>query len=101
MNKDTSQTHLRIGHLSIKEHDPDYVALAIANDILRRQLVPEPFNDVRTKRGLAYSVGSRLNVGMHDQGVWLMRAEPVAFHPGGHQPVRRQHGTNAHGVSHQ
>ena len=76
VNKDTSQTHLRIGHLSIKEHDPDYVALAIANDILggssfRSRL----FNDVRTKRGLAYSVGSRLNVGMHDQGVWLMRAE--------------------------
>jgi len=30
---------------------------------------------VRTKRGLAYSVGSRLNSGVHDQGVWLMRAE--------------------------
>src|SRR5687767_6482900 len=76
VSKDTSQTHLRIGHLSIKEQDPDYVALAIANDILggssfRSRL----FNDVRTKRGLAYSVGSRLNVGMHDQGVWLMRAE--------------------------
>ena len=54
VNKDTSQTHLRIGHLSIKEQDPDYVALAIANDILggssfRSRL----FNDVRTKRGLA------------------------------------------------
>ena len=76
VNKDTSQTHLRIGHLSIKENDPDYVALAIANDILggssfRSRL----FNDVRTKQGLAYSVGSRLNSGMHDQGVWLMRAE--------------------------
>ena len=76
VNKDTSQTHLRIGHLSIKEQDPDYVALAIANDILggssfRSRL----FNDVRTKRGLAYSVGSRLNSGVHDQGVWLMRAE--------------------------
>jgi predicted Zn-dependent peptidase len=76
VNKDTSQTHLRVGHLSIKEQDPDYVALAIANDILggssfRSRL----FNDVRTKRGLAYSVGSRLNVGVHDQGVWLMRAE--------------------------
>lgn len=52
VNKDTSQTHLRIGHLSIKEQDPDYVALAIANDILggssfRSRL----FNDVRTKRG--------------------------------------------------
>ena len=76
VNKDTSQTHLRIGHLSIKENDPDYVALAIANDILggssfRSRL----FNEVRTKRGLAYSVGSRLNSGVHDQGVWLMRAE--------------------------
>jgi predicted Zn-dependent peptidase len=76
VNKDTSQTHLRLGHLSIKENDPDYVALAIANDILggssfRSRL----FNDVRTKRGLAYSVGSRLNTGVHDQGVWLMRAE--------------------------
>jgi len=76
INKDTSQTHLRVGHLSIKESDPDYVALAIANDILggssfRSRL----FNDVRTKRGLAYSVGSRLYTGMHDQGVWMMRAE--------------------------
>jgi zinc protease len=76
VGKDTSQTHLRVGHLAIKENDPDYAALAIANDILggssfRSRL----FNDVRTKRGLAYSVGSRLNTGMHDQGVWLMRAE--------------------------
>ena len=76
VNKETSQTHIRVGHLSIKEQDPDYVALAIANDILggssfRSRL----FNDVRTKRGLAYSVGSRLNSGVHDQGVWLMRAE--------------------------
>lgn len=76
VSKETSQTHLRVGHLSIKEDDPDYVALAIANDILggssfRSRL----FNDVRTKRGLAYSVGSRLNTGTHDQGVWLMRAE--------------------------
>lgn len=76
VNKETSQAHLRIGHLTIREDDPDYVPLAIANDILggssfRSRL----FNDVRTKRGLAYSVGSRLNVGMHDQGVWLMRAE--------------------------
>ena len=76
VSKDTSQTHLRIGHLTIREDDPDYVPLAIANDILggssfRSRL----FNDVRTRQGLAYSVGSRLNVGMHDQGIWLMRAE--------------------------
>jgi predicted Zn-dependent peptidase len=76
INKETSQTHLRVGHLSIKLSDPDYVPLAIANNILggssfRSRL----FNDVRTKRGLAYSIGSRLNTGVHDQGVWLVRAE--------------------------
>jgi zinc protease len=76
INKETSQTHLRVGHLTIRENDPDYVPLAIANDILggssfRSRL----FNDVRTKRGLAYSVGSRLNTGVYDQGVWLARAE--------------------------
>ncbi len=76
VKKETSQTHLRVGHLTIRENHPDYVPLAIANDILggssfRSRL----FNDVRTKRGLAYSVGSRLNTGTHDQGVWLMRAE--------------------------
>jgi len=76
INKETSQTHLRVGHLSLRETDPDYVALSIANDILggssfRSRL----FNDVRTKRGLAYSVGSGIRAGVHDQGVWLMRAE--------------------------
>ncbi|MEK6803383.1 MAG: pitrilysin family protein [Nitrospirota bacterium] len=76
VNKDTSQTHLRVGHLTIKETDPDYVAVAIANDILggssfRSRL----FNDVRTQRGLAYSVGSGLRASVYDEGVWLMRAE--------------------------
>jgi predicted Zn-dependent peptidase len=76
IDKDTTQAHLRAGHLSIKEDDPDYVALAIANDILGgSSFRSRIFNDVRTKQGLAYSVGSRLNTGMHDQGIWLVRAE--------------------------
>ncbi|MGQ0667862.1 MAG: M16 family metallopeptidase [Nitrospiraceae bacterium] len=76
IDKETTQAHLRVGHLSIKENDPDYAALAIANDILGgSSFRSRIFNDVRTKRGLAYSVGSRLNAGVHDQGVWLVRAE--------------------------
>jgi len=76
VDKDTTQTHLRVGHLSIKENDPDYVPLAIANDILGgSSFRSRIFNDVRTKLGLAYSVGSRLNTGVHDQGIWLVRAE--------------------------
>ena len=76
INKDTSQSHLRVGHLSIQQNDPDYAALAIANDILGgNSFHGRLFNDVRTKRGLAYSVGSELNTGEYDQGVWLMWAE--------------------------
>ncbi|HKT36686.1 MAG TPA: pitrilysin family protein [Nitrospira sp.] len=76
VNKDTSQTHLRVGHLSIKENDSDYVALAIANDILGGDSgVSRLFNEVRTKRGLAYSVGSELRTSMFDQGMWLLWAE--------------------------
>lgn len=75
INKDMSQTHLRVGHLSIKQNDADYIPLVIANDILggdsfRGRL----FNEVRTKRGLAYSVGSDLSTGTHNQGVWLLWA---------------------------
>lgn len=76
IDRDTTQAHLRVGHLSIRESDPDYAALAIANDILGgSSFRSRIFNDVRTKRGLAYSVGSRLNTGVHDQGIWLVRAE--------------------------
>ncbi len=76
IGKGTSQTHLRVGHLSIKENDPDYPALSLLNDILggssfRSRL----FQDVRTKQGLAYSVGSALRAGVREQGYWLMRAE--------------------------
>ncbi|MGH9651037.1 MAG: M16 family metallopeptidase, partial [Terriglobales bacterium] len=76
IGKGTSQTHVRVGHLSIKESDPDFPALSILNDILggssfRSRL----FQDVRTKQGLAYSVGSALRAGVREQGFWLMRAE--------------------------
>ena len=76
INKDTSQTHLRVGHLSVKENDSDYVPLAIANEILGGESgVNRLFTEVRTKRGLAYSVGSELHTGMFDQGMWLLWAE--------------------------
>lgn len=76
VGKGSQQTHLRAGHLSIKESDPDYPAVSLLNDILggsgfRSRL----FQDVRTKQGLAYSVGSSLRAGVREQGVWGMRAE--------------------------
>ena len=76
ISKDTSQTHLRAGRLSVKETDADYISLVVANDILGgNSLIGRLFNEVRTKRGLAYSVGSELSTGIYDQGMWLVWAE--------------------------
>ena len=76
VGKPISQTHLRAGHLSLKEIDPDYPALVLVNDILgggsfRSRL----FQDVRTKQGLAYSISSVLRGGIYERGVWGMRTE--------------------------
>jgi zinc protease len=76
VGKPISQTHLRAGHLSLKETDPDYPALVLVNDILgggsfRSRL----FQDVRTKQGLAYSISSVLRGGIYERGVWGMRTE--------------------------
>src|SRR5581483_6174557 len=76
IGKSTTQTHIRAGHLAVKESDPGYPALVLLNDILgggsfRSRL----FQDVRTKRGLAYSVGSVLRAGARERGVWAMRTE--------------------------
>jgi predicted Zn-dependent peptidase len=76
VGKTTSQTHVRVGHLTLKEQDPDYPAFTLLNDILGGGLFRSRlFQDVRTKRGLAYSVGSGLRTGTHEQGLWAMRAE--------------------------
>jgi predicted Zn-dependent peptidase len=76
VSKETVQAHIRVGQLTVKENDPDYPAVVLLNDILggsafRSRL----FNDVRTKRGLAYAVGSVLQTGVRERGAWVMRAE--------------------------
>jgi predicted Zn-dependent peptidase len=48
----------------------------VANDIFAGDaFVGRLYNEVRTKRGLAYSVGSELRTGMSDQSLWLVWAE--------------------------
>ena len=76
IKKNTSQTHLRAGRLSVRETDPDYIPLVVANDIFGGDaFVGRLYNEVRTKRGLAYSVGSELRAGMSSQSMWLVWAE--------------------------
>jgi predicted Zn-dependent peptidase len=75
LRRDISQTHLRIGHLSVKEDDPDYFALALLEDILGgNSFTSRLFRDVRSRQGLAYSVGSRIAPGNTGPGIFMMQA---------------------------
>lgn len=75
LKRDLTQTHLRVGHLSVKEDDPDYVALALLDDILGgNAFTSRLFRDVRSRQGLAYSVGSRIVPGNAGPGVFLLHA---------------------------
>jgi zinc protease len=75
LRRDLTQTHLRVGHLSVKEDDPDFFALALLDDILGgNSFTSRLFRDVRSRQGLAYSVGSRLVPGNLGPGVFLLHA---------------------------
>ncbi len=55
----STQTHVIVGSLGVHRQDPDYFTLYVGNHILGGSgLVSKLFNEVREKRGLAYSAGS-------------------------------------------
>ncbi|MHA7840937.1 MAG: M16 family metallopeptidase [Gammaproteobacteria bacterium] len=59
----STQTTIRMGQLGITPQDPDYYALQVGNYIFGGGLlVSRLFNEVREKRGLSYSIGSRFNM---------------------------------------
>ena len=73
--RNLTQTHLRIGQLSVRENDPDYFALALLDDILGgNSFTSRLFRDVRNRQGLAYSVGSALRPGHVVPGAFLIHA---------------------------
>ncbi len=70
--KEIPQTQVRIGHLGIRQINPDFYALSIMNDILGGGgLTNRLFQDVRTRQGLAYSVGSVFRPGKLERGFFL------------------------------
>ena len=74
--KPITQTQIRIGHLGIKQDNPDFFALSIMDDILGGSgLSSRLFRDVRSQRGLAYSVGSAFRPGNLDLGIFVAYGE--------------------------
>jgi predicted Zn-dependent peptidase len=72
-HKQTEQMHLALGYLAYETNHEDYYVLALMSIILGGNMSSRLFNEVREKRGLAYSVSSGLK-SLNDTGVFMVRA---------------------------
>ena len=79
IDDDTEQVHLVMGGRSVDRLDPDREALDIANHILGGGLSSRLFDEIRERRGLAYSVFSTA-AAYADSGAWSVYAGTMPEH---------------------
>jgi len=53
---DVTQANIRLGHLGIRQDDPDYFAVQILNEVMSGGFTSRLFGTIRTEMGLAYNV---------------------------------------------
>lgn len=71
--KDLNQTNIAIGHLGIKADNPDFPAVRVLDLILGSGgYSSRLYQEVRNKRGLAYTVGSYFGAGTRDYDAFLV-----------------------------
>jgi predicted Zn-dependent peptidase len=58
IKKDINQSNVLLGHLGLERLNPDFYAVTVMNFILGEDFTSRLVESVRTKGGLAYSVGS-------------------------------------------
>jgi predicted Zn-dependent peptidase len=74
--RDIGQLNFRIGHLGVTLLDPDWFALKLMDMILGNgSFNSRLFKDIRTKRGLAYSVFSRMSGRAYVPGTFQVGGE--------------------------
>ena len=76
--KEVNQTVIRMGHLGITKDDPDIYALRVMDYILGGGFTSRLTMEIRTNQGLAYSVGSRFDVGRRFTGAFTAETETKA-----------------------
>lgn len=70
--KEIEQMHIALGSLGFSRQHPDRYALGVLNVILGGNMSSRLFNEVREKRGLAYSIGSGVKL-LKDTGAFIIR----------------------------
>ncbi|MCP4704765.1 MAG: insulinase family protein, partial [candidate division Zixibacteria bacterium] len=67
---DVNQSSILIGHIGGLLGDPDYFPMIVANNILGGSFGSRLFNNVRSKQGLAYSVGGSFTSNIAYPGIY-------------------------------
>ena len=71
--EDATQSVIRIGHLGIQQDNPDYFAVLVMNRILGTGgFSSRLFQSVRSRQGLAYSVGGGVGSNIEYPGVYQL-----------------------------
>ena len=67
---DVTQANIRMGHLGIRTSNPDYYAVQVMNEVLGGGFAGRLFSNVRSKKGLAYSVFGGVGSSLPRRGVF-------------------------------
>jgi zinc protease len=67
--EDVNQSSIRMVALGIKRDNPDYYAISVFNEAFGGGFSSRLFNDIRTKRGLAYNVGGGIGANFGHPGI--------------------------------
>ena len=81
IDDDSEQVHLAIGGRSVPRGDPDREALDVVNHVFGGGLSSRLFDEIRERRGLAYSVYSATSA-YADAGAWSVYAGSMPEHAG-------------------
>ncbi len=67
--EDVNQSSIHLLTLGIKRDNPDYYAVSVFNEAFGGGFSSRLFNDIRTRRGLAYSVGGGVGANFGHPGI--------------------------------
>jgi zinc protease len=75
VKEDMNQSCIRLGHIGGRMDDPDYFSLMVMNEILGSGFTSRLFKNVRSRQGLAYSVGGAYGADYDHPGIFSLSCQ--------------------------
>lgn len=70
--EDVNQSSIRMVHMGTLRSNPDYHAIEVMNEVFGGGFAARLFSNIRTKKGLAYSVGGGVGMGFEYPGLFQL-----------------------------